>query len=99
MPETLHRLIVYRRVRPEYGDIVDRLCGLVGWALGTLRRAGLEAVLELPGDELERPHAAGTGGLSSLGLLAPVVCKRDGQSLSFWCWVQGGLNRMAQLNV
>lgn len=34
----------------------------------------LEAVLELAGDGAEVPHAAGTGGLSALGLLGPVVC-------------------------
>lgn len=45
-----------------------------GRAASTLGGAGLEAVGELAGDVLERPHAAGAGGLSALGLLAPVVC-------------------------
>ena len=34
----------------------------------------LETVLEFARDELQRPHAAGTGCLSPLGLLSPVVC-------------------------
>jgi hypothetical protein len=51
-----------------------RLGGSVGRALGALRGASAEAVAELAGDELECAHAAGTGGLSSLGLLTPVVC-------------------------
>ena len=33
-----------------------------------------EAVAEAAGDVLEVAHAAGTGGLPSLGLLAPVDC-------------------------
>merc|ERR1712063_83242 len=49
-----------------------RLRGLDGGALGTLGRAGLESVAELAVDGLEVAHAAGTGGLPSLGLLAPV---------------------------
>ena len=36
--------------------------------------ASPESVLELTGDLLHVAHATGTGGLSSLGLLAPVVC-------------------------
>jgi hypothetical protein len=51
-----------------------RLSGLD--ATGTLGRAGLEAVGELAVDGLEVLHAAGTSGLSPLGLLAPVVCGR-----------------------
>lgn len=43
-------------------------------ATGTLGRAGLETVGELAVDGLEVLHAAGTSGLSPLGLLAPVVC-------------------------
>ena len=50
----------------------SRLSGLD--ATGTLGRAGLEAVAELAVDGLEVLHAAGTSGLSPLGLLAPVVC-------------------------
>jgi hypothetical protein len=49
----------------------ERLFGLV--AAGVLGLAGLEAVLELSRDLLLVPHAAGTGGLSALELLAPVV--------------------------
>lgn len=45
-----------------------------GRATGTLGHTGLEAVLELAGNGAKVPHAAGTGGLSSLGLLGPVVC-------------------------
>jgi hypothetical protein len=41
---------------------------------GTLGSTGLEAVLELASNGAEVPHAAGTGGLSSLSLLGPVVC-------------------------
>jgi hypothetical protein len=48
------------------------LCG--GGTLGTRRRANAESVAELAGDGLEVSHAAGTGGLPSLGLLAPVDC-------------------------
>ena len=59
----------------EDSEDVGRLCALVGRALGTLWRSLLEAVLELPRDELEGPHAASSGGLSSLGLLTPVVCE------------------------
>jgi hypothetical protein len=51
-----------------------RLRGLDGGALGTLGRTGLESVAELAVDGLEVSHAAGTGGLPSLGLLAPVDC-------------------------
>ena len=43
---------------------------------GVLRGALLEAVLELAVDGLQVLHAAGAGGLSSLGLLAPVVCEK-----------------------
>jgi hypothetical protein len=52
-------------------------------ATGTLRRASLEAVGELAADGLEVLHAAGTGGLSPLGLLAPVVC---GMMLVVFWW-------------
>lgn len=48
-----------------------------GCATGALGSALLETVLELAWHELERSHAAGTGGLSSLGLLTPVVCRSD----------------------
>jgi hypothetical protein len=51
-----------------------RLRGLDGGALGALRGASLESVAELAVDGLEVSHAAGTGGLPSLGLLAPVDC-------------------------
>jgi hypothetical protein len=42
-------------------------------AAGVLGLAVLEAVLELSGDVLQVAHAAGTGGLPSLQLVAPVV--------------------------
>ena len=51
-----------------------RLRGLDGGALGTLGRTGLESVAELAVDGLEVSHTAGTSGLPSLGLLAPVDC-------------------------
>lgn len=47
-------------------------------ATGTLGSAGLEAVLEPPGNVLQVAHAASAGGLSPLALVAPVVC---------WRWV------------
>ena len=50
----------------------SRLSGLD--ATGTLGGTALEAVGELAVDGLEVLHAAGTSGLSPLGLLAPVVC-------------------------
>jgi hypothetical protein len=50
-----------------------RLSGLLDTA-SALGGTGLEAVAELAGDGLQVLHAAGTGGLSPLGLLAPVVC-------------------------
>lgn len=40
----------------------------------SLRRTSLEAVLCPPWNCLQVPHASGAGGLSSLSLLAPVVC-------------------------
>lgn len=48
------------------------LRGLDGRALGTCGCAGSESVAELAVDGLKVSHAAGTGGLPSLGLLAPV---------------------------
>jgi len=45
-----------------------------GGAPGTGGNASAEAVAETTGDVLEVAHAAGTGGLPSLGLLAPVDC-------------------------
>lgn len=54
--------------------VVSVLCGLGGRATGALGSALLEAVLEAARDGLERAHAAGTGGLSPLRLLAPVDC-------------------------
>ena len=44
-------------------------------ALGALGGADLEAVVEAAVDLLEVAHSAGTGGLSALGLLAPVDCR------------------------
>lgn len=55
------------RERDAEFDLVD--LGTTG-ALGS---ADLEAVLEATVDILEVAHSAGAGGLSSLGLLAPVV--------------------------
>jgi len=53
--------------------IEGRLVVLLDTA-SALGSTGLEAVAELAGDGLQVLHAAGTGGLSPLGLLAPVVC-------------------------
>lgn len=50
------------------------LRALDGGALGTRGRTGSKSVAELAVDGLEVSHAAGTGGLPSLGLLAPVDC-------------------------
>jgi len=53
----------------------SRLCGNGELsAAGTLGRTELEAIFEAPGDGLEVTHASGTGGLSPLRLLGPVVC-------------------------
>ena len=38
---------------------------------------GLKPVFESPGYFLQVSHAAGSGGLSSLGFHAPVVCRLD----------------------
>jgi hypothetical protein len=62
--------------RAEWSTILhieSRLSGRLD-AAGALGGTGLEAVGELAGDGLQVLHAAGTGGLSPLGLLAPVVC-------------------------
>jgi hypothetical protein len=47
---------------------------------GILGNTGAESVLEEAGDFLEVSHAASSDGLSSLGLLAPVVCVHHCQS-------------------
>jgi hypothetical protein len=54
------------------GSIVSRLRGGNGRALGAGGGTSAETVGELAGDSLEVSHASGTGGLPSLGLLAPV---------------------------
>lgn len=54
------------------GIVMENRLWLVSTA-GTLRGADAEAVPELAGDLGKRAHAAGTGGLSALGLLGPVV--------------------------
>ena len=46
---------------------------LLAGGTGVLGLAGLETVLEFSRNGLEVSHAAGTGGLSSLSLLGPVV--------------------------
>ena len=66
--------------RAEWSTILhieSRLSGLLDTA-GALGGTGLEAVGELAGDGLQVLHAAGTGGLSPLGLLAPVVLPDTG---------------------
>ena len=45
----------------------------LGWSAGVVWSTGLETVLEPSADGLEVSHSAGTGGLSSLSLLRPVV--------------------------
>lgn len=74
----LHHATVRQALR-LYSTSVTTPCsiclrGLDGRALGTCWGAGSEAVAELAVDGLEVSHAAGTGGLPSLGLLAPVDC-------------------------
>ena len=53
----------------------DRL-SLLG-AASTLGGTDLEAVLEAAVDDLQVSSSAATGGLSSLGLLAPVDCSKN----------------------
>lgn len=50
------------------------LLGLGGRAAGALGSSGLETVFETARYVLEVAAAAGADRLSSLGLLAPVVC-------------------------
>jgi len=62
----------------------------------TLGHTSLETVLELPGNLAEVSHAAGTGDLSPLSLLGPVVCNhsrpcqqiRPRLLLSSSCWLK-----------
>ena len=49
------------------------LLRLAGWSPRILWYTGLEAILESSRNALHMPHTSGTGGLSALGLLAPVV--------------------------
>jgi hypothetical protein len=59
----------------EGGGCLRRGGGSLGReATGALGKADLEAVGEAAGDGLEVTHASGSGGLSPLGLLGPVVC-------------------------
>ena len=59
----------------------------LGWATSTLGGAVAETVAELARHKLQCAHASSTGGLSPLGLLAPVVCN---VMLEFVVWrVQG----------
>lgn len=67
----LNHDLASRAVLPTPSNPACRLGG--GLSLGASGGAGAETVGELAGDGLEVPHAAGTGGLSALGLLAPVV--------------------------
>lgn len=54
---------------------VDEKGNLVGLrATSTLGGTGLEAVQEAAVDIAQGAHAAGAGGLASLGLLTPVDC-------------------------
>jgi hypothetical protein len=70
--QSVHVPCVSSRARRWWGA---RLCGgRGGGATGALGCALLETVGELAWDELEGSHAAGSGRLSPLGLLAPVVC-------------------------
>lgn len=79
VPNGLHRASTPPQLTPSWSV---RLRG-DGGALGTLGGTGLESVAELAVDGLEVSHAAGTGGLSSLGLLAPVVCR-----VLISCWIR-----------
>jgi hypothetical protein len=49
------------------------LLRLAGWSPRILWYTGLEAILESSRNALHVSHTSGTGGLSALGLLAPVV--------------------------
>lgn len=62
------------QLKEDAGDLFDGGSRLAGRATGTLGGTSAETVGEAAGDELEVTHAAGTGGLSALGLLGPVVC-------------------------
>jgi hypothetical protein len=53
---------------------MHHLFGLNGWSPRILWYAELEAVLELSWYLLQGTHASTAGGLSPLGLLAPVDC-------------------------
>jgi hypothetical protein len=76
-PRSDHAPVRLAFVAPRHHHLQDSrlilLCG--GWALGTCGCADTETVAEFTGDGLEVSHAAGTSGLPSLGLLAPVDCE------------------------
>jgi len=59
----------------------------------TLGDTSAETVLELPGNLLERSHAAGSGGLSALGLLTPLDCVKDCVSQRFFIFNRTGLRQ------
>jgi len=63
---------------------MTRLFSLSSWSPRILWCTGLEAILEFAWNTLHVAHATGTGGLSSLSLLAPVVLP------NFGCWVSAG---------
>lgn len=88
----LFRSIVPHAVSPvNHKSSYVRACRLCrrGRAPGALGSALLESVGELARDQLEGSHAAGTGGLSPLGLLAPVV---------YWMWVSMTISGEVVLN-
>jgi hypothetical protein len=53
---------------------MHHLFGLDGWSSRIFWYTELEAVLELSWHLLQVAHTSSAGGLSPLGLLAPVVC-------------------------
>lgn len=66
-----------KRIHSSTALFIVSLLGLglsLCWSSGVVWCSGLETVLEPSGDTLEVSCPAGTGGLSSLGLLGPVVC-------------------------
>lgn len=64
----------YRLARISPCAIPSHLCLKLAGAPRVGGNTGLESVLESAGDTLEESHAASTGSLSALSLLAPVVC-------------------------
>jgi hypothetical protein len=54
---------------------IQYLFVLLGWSSRILGRTSLKPILEFSGNTLHMTHTSSTGGLPSLGFLAPVVCE------------------------